>query len=62
VTAIRMVYLDCDTPDCMGSTSDDSTPATAAEARQRARELGWHYRNGQDICPDCIAGDGPVSY
>lgn len=60
MTAIRMVYLNCDGDDCM-ATSDDSTPTTAAEARERARAQGWRHRNGEDLCPSCATGKGPVA-
>jgi hypothetical protein len=61
MTAIRMVYLDCDMPDCMSSTSDEGSVETVAEARRHGRTLGWRYHGGKDICPVCRAGDGPGS-
>jgi hypothetical protein len=61
MTAVRMVYLDCDADDCSASTADDSTPSTTTEARERAHGLGWRLRNGKDICPSCATGRGPVS-
>lgn len=61
MTAIRMIYLDCDMYDCGSSTSDQGSHWTAADARAAGRKLGWRYRNGKDLCPVCLAGDGPGS-
>jgi hypothetical protein len=60
MAAIRMVYIDCDTDDCLASTADEGTDDTAIEARRHARALGWTVRRGKDICPACSAGEGPV--
>lgn len=26
----------------------------ADNVRERAAEMGWKYKNGKDICPDCV--------
>lgn len=61
MTAIRMVYVQCNTEDCDSSTSDESH-WSVAEARAAARALGWAYRRGRDICPTCRAGNGPYAH
>lgn len=61
MTAVRMIYLDCDIPDCESTTADE-TFNTARDARHFAHRSGWRRRDGLDICPWCAAGQGPYSY
>lgn len=61
MTAIRMVYLDCDGEGCVATTSA-STHGTVADARHFATLDGWGHKAGRDLCPWCLAGIGPYRH
>ena len=41
---------DCHSRDNMGPMGFD----TASIIRQRARKVGWKWRDGKDVCPSCL--------
>ena len=51
---IRTIEIACD--DC-GDSVTGVYGDTAADIRRELREQGWRYRDGDDYCPKCIAGD-----
>lgn len=52
--AILKTYdVDCDFDGCLEWTYGDvGHRVTVNEARYRARESGWVYKDGKDLCPE----------
>lgn len=51
----KQVELECDWPSCYVTL--ETRAATVAEARRRAREAGWGYSDGLDLCGPPSAED-----
>lgn len=59
MTATREVFIECDHGGHL-SGCDAAWPGhpnqSIAKARADARESGWRYRGGKDLCPDHAHG------
>lgn len=69
MTVQNAELVSCETPDCYGSLVYFGG-ATGVSARDVARASGWKVAvdeyfpwgdRGQDICPACVAGTGPIT-
>lgn len=51
MTWSKEVTLWCDDDDCEAWTRHGAS--TVEETREIAKEHGWVYRDGEDLCPEC---------
>jgi hypothetical protein len=51
VTAYHLVSIGCDALNGDCDAELDGAGSTVAEARRIARDEGWVYRRGKDLCP-----------
>lgn len=51
---VKTLDVFCDFDGCLDWTEGGQAGrrATAKEARYRARESGWVYKDGKDLCPE----------